>query len=176
MREAGVLIDLKGAPIYWHMPPGRSGGSLPDSRDLWDVIWENRANLSGFAHTHPGYGNPGPSQTDITTFQAIEAGLGKRLEWPIVSGDSLVVVYHSSLVGDEIDKYLVEGPWEDEHPWVAELRIRSGFPFTPANEPLDGDPRFHGTDAHGCMPCYGCGGFRGPNDVCASLNCSTRMG
>ena len=91
MKEVGVLIDLEGQPIYWHLPEDRSSGALPDSRNLWDVIWENRDKVSGFAHTHPGYGKPGPSYTDITTFAAIETGLGRRLHWWIATGDQLSV-------------------------------------------------------------------------------------
>lgn len=83
--EAGVVLDLKGEPLHWHLPPGRSVGGLPDSRRLWDVIWENRDNISGIAHSHPGKGKPGPSYEDVTTFSAIEAALGRRLDWWIVS-------------------------------------------------------------------------------------------
>lgn len=92
MIEAGVLLDLEGQPLHWHLPPGRSGGTLPDSRDLWDVIWSNRLNIAGFAHSHPGSGVPGPSYTDITTFAAVEAGLGQRLDWWIISSDEVCLV------------------------------------------------------------------------------------
>ena len=91
MMEAAVLLDLNGKPLYWHVPSGRSGGSLPDSRDLWDVIWENRNNISGLAHSHPGSGLPGPSYTDVTTFAAIEAALGRRLDWYIISSDYIAL-------------------------------------------------------------------------------------
>ena len=89
--EVGVLVDINGDPIHWHRPPGSSGASLPDSRDLWDVIWENRADVLGFAHSHPGGGEPGPSHTDITTFRAVEKALGRRLIWWITSSTHLVV-------------------------------------------------------------------------------------
>ena len=89
--EAGVVIDANHRPIYWHVPPDRSGGALPDSRDLWEVLWENRDNLQGFAHSHPGSGIPRPSQTDITTFAAVEAGLGARLFWWIISSEAAVL-------------------------------------------------------------------------------------
>ena len=89
--EAGVVIDLKGEPIFWHLPEERTGGSLPDSRKLWDVIWENRENLMGFAHSHPGWGMPGPSWTDVTTFSAVEKALDKRLDWWITSSDRIIV-------------------------------------------------------------------------------------
>ncbi len=35
-------------------------------------------------------------------------------------------------------------------------------------DPEKGDPRFHGTEAHGCMPCDACSGFRAPNQPCAA--------
>lgn len=88
--EAGVLVDLDCNPIFWHLPKDRTGGSLPDSRELWDQIWNNRDRVLGFAHTHPGSGRPEPSYEDVTTFAAIEMALGKRLVWWIVSSDSYV--------------------------------------------------------------------------------------
>ena len=142
MKEAGVLLDLAWNPIFWHTPQGRSGGSLPDSQDLWAFIWENRDRISGFGHTHPGYGVPGPSQTDLTTFTAIEEGLGKRLDWWIVSGDRVVLVtwyfpwerYVTRIVpgkdgqpeGFRSDEFRPETRY-----WSAELRRLSGFGVNP---------------------------------------------
>jgi len=91
--EAGVVLDINNMPLHWHLPPGRSVGGLPDSRDLWEVVWENRDNISGIAHSHPGSGIPAPSPTDVTTFAAFEAALGRRLDWWIISeGDASVVL------------------------------------------------------------------------------------
>ena len=88
--EAGVVI-VAGEPVFWHLPEGRSAGGLPDSRALWDVLWEHRlAEGLGFAHSHPGSGVPGPSYTDLTTFAAVELGLGRRLRWWITSSDRIV--------------------------------------------------------------------------------------
>lgn len=89
MREVGVLLDTGHKPLYWHVPADRSSGYLPDSQDLWDVIWERRSQLRGFAHVHPGGGVQGPSIVDITTFEAIETALGRKLEWWIVTHDSM---------------------------------------------------------------------------------------
>lgn len=120
MIEAGVVLDLRGEPLHWHLPPGRSGGSLPDSRDLWDVLWDNREKISGFAHSHPGAGQPGPSWEDVTTFSAVELALGKRLDWWITSSDQVALfkwfgpgpyTYHRARLHPFIDL-----------PWVAELR------------------------------------------------------
>lgn len=91
MIETGVVIGPNDAPIFWHLPPGRSGGALPDSRDLWDVLWEHRETVVGFAHTHPFHGAPWPSSTDVTTFAAIEAALGRRLSWWILTLDQIGV-------------------------------------------------------------------------------------
>jgi hypothetical protein len=60
-------------------------GALPDNRGLWDILWDNRAILGGVAHTHPWSGSAGPSSTDVTTFAAVEKGLGMRLVWPVVT-------------------------------------------------------------------------------------------
>lgn len=122
--EAGVLIDLQGSPIYWHAPEGASSVLLPDSPTLWDKIWESRKKLLGFAHSHPGSGRPSPSHTDLTTFAAVEVGLGRRLTWWILSADSGISVYWNNTEA----KY-VEVPWMLEErvlaPWVFELRRRS---------------------------------------------------
>lgn len=122
MMEVGVVIDHDNKPIFWHLPEGRHGGALPDSRTLWDVLWDNRDLISGFAHSHPGGGVPGPSHTDVTTFAAIESALGKRLSWWITSETHLIVAWwrgpdRLSYIGDII---------VSEPPWASELRRRSG--------------------------------------------------
>lgn len=83
--EAGLVFDFHGGLIHWHLPADRSEGALPDSRPLWDVLWESREIIGGVAHTHPWNGVPTPSHTDVTTFAAVEKGLGRRLVWPIVT-------------------------------------------------------------------------------------------
>jgi hypothetical protein len=85
MLETAFVFDSLGHVVHWHEPPGRSGGYLPDSKDLWDYLWETRLTLGGVAHSHPWDGLSFPSNTDVTTFRAIELGLGKRLLWPIVT-------------------------------------------------------------------------------------------
>lgn len=123
MIETGVLIGRDGTPIFWHLPPGRSSGNLPDSRELWDVIWENRATLYGFAHSHPGNNRPAPSWEDITTFAAIESALGRRLHWWITSSDVLVLV---RWVGPGAHDYGVLGD-RYEAPWLTELRRLTSY-------------------------------------------------
>jgi hypothetical protein len=85
MIEAAAVFDLNFNEVYGHYPNGRTDSWIPDSRDLWEFIWKHRAEVGGVAHTHPWDGEAYPSQTDITTFAAIETGLGKRLLWPIIT-------------------------------------------------------------------------------------------
>lgn len=89
--ETAVLIGRKGEPIYWHEPPGRSAAHLPDSADLWSVIWANRDNLNAIVHSHPGTGVPWASTTDLTTFAAIERALGRPLQWWILTQDHVAI-------------------------------------------------------------------------------------
>lgn len=117
MIEAGVVIGPDG-PIYWHLPPGRTGGSIPDTRQLWEVLFENRhLDFLGFAHSHPGSGWPGPSYTDLTTFAAIEAGLGRRLIWYITSFDCTVWIEWK---GEGKLDYRVERMGDAD--WITQLR------------------------------------------------------
>jgi hypothetical protein len=99
MMEVGLVFDRSGNAIYWHLPRNRSATLLPDSRILWEVLWQHRALVGGFAHTHPWRGRAQPSSIDLTTFAAIELGLGKRLLWPIVTLDD--VTYHAWDGSDE---------------------------------------------------------------------------
>jgi hypothetical protein len=119
MIEAGVVIHKSGEPLFWHLPPGRTGGSLPDSRPLWDVIWEAFQNetLLGFAHSHPGSGVPGPSYSDVTTFAAVEAALGKRIDWWITSSDHVVQIAWAGPDKLSYRATIIEAP-----SWTAELR------------------------------------------------------
>jgi hypothetical protein len=131
MIEAGVLLDQYGRAIYWHLPEGRSAGHLPDSRALWDVIWEHREHVAGFAHTHPGTGFPSPSAEDLTTFLAIEAALGRRLDWWILSEDAVVCIQRS-LTGSGSDYHpysTIQWSHLSTRPfWAIRLRELSGFP------------------------------------------------
>ena len=120
MKEAGVLIALSGDPIFWHLPPGRTSVLLPDSQDLWDRIWEHRDILQGFAHTHPGSGIPEPSSEDLTTFAAVESGLGRRLRWWISSSNKTVVLEWKGPGKWDYAGEVVEDPR-----WVTTLRTHS---------------------------------------------------
>jgi hypothetical protein len=123
MTEAGVLISKEGKPLYWHVPEDRSTAYLPDSRDLWEVIWDFRDNILGFAHSHPP-GCDGPSQEDVTTFAAVEAALGRRLAWWIVTDRDLSLVEWCG--PDKLD-YMVSFLGRSQLPWVPMLRRHSNF-------------------------------------------------
>jgi hypothetical protein len=90
MKEVGVVLGANNKPIYWHVPDS-TPGAIPDSRELWLFLIEHKDEVTGFAHTHPGKGYPAPSYTDSTTFKSIELGLGKQLNWFILSEDKQVL-------------------------------------------------------------------------------------
>lgn len=123
MRESGVLLDVHGNPLFWHNPIGRSGAALPDSRGLWEIMWENRDIIAGFAHSHPGSGLPGPSHEDVTTFAAIEAALGRKLDWWIITADNCCFV---RWVGPDRLSYRAL-PVRQNMPWADRLRHFSGY-------------------------------------------------
>ncbi len=122
MMEAGVVLDLQGQPLHWHLPPDRTAGSLPESYDLWEVFWTNRDNISGFAHSHPGSGVPGPSHTDVTTFAAIEAGLGARLKWWIISEDQVSLTRYEADGSGRRLNYVTFHITSERPVWLEELR------------------------------------------------------
>lgn len=118
--EAGVVLDRRGYPLFNHYPEGRTVGSLPDSPLLWDVLWANRSEISGFAHSHPGNGFSSPSETDVTTFAAIEAALGMRLDWWILTEDGVTLTRWSA--PDRYETYRVP---TQAFPWVWTLKSLS---------------------------------------------------
>ena len=122
MTEVGVVVGRDGAALHWHAPPGRCSVALPDSRALWDVLWTHRDQVLGFAHSHPGSGRPSPSWTDLTTFAAIEAALGRRLTWWITSADRVVTVGWRG--PDPLD-YAVRPHDDAGLSWLADLRTQS---------------------------------------------------
>lgn len=135
--EAGVLLDRHGLPLFWHKPADRSSVSLPDSSDLWSEFWSCRDIISGFAHSHPGGGTPHPSTTDLTTFAAVEAGLGLRLFWWITSEEDVSLVLWTG--PDRLDYYvrsvkpMLEPGWVDHLRHLSNQKSKSGLPFV--NEP-----------------------------------------
>lgn len=121
MKEACVVVGLDMEALRWELPEGRTSVSIPDSADLWAFLWDKRHVLAGTAHSHPGSGVPEPSYTDVTTFAATEAGLGRRLKWWITTSDHLVVLHW---VGPGRLDYAGEVVL-DEPPWLHRLREES---------------------------------------------------
>lgn len=121
--ETAAVIGTGNTVIYMHEPPGRSAAYLPDSQSLWDIVWESRSSVVGIAHTHPGTGYPGPSRTDLSTFEAMEKGLGKHLKWWILSAShSILLEWNPGNPGYDITSFL----FPDQEPgWMIELRRRS---------------------------------------------------
>jgi hypothetical protein len=117
MIETGVVVTDIG-PVYWHLPQGRTGGSLPDSRKLWDVLWNlRREPFLGVAHSHPGSGIPGPSMTDLTTFSGVELGLGRRLTWWITSSSHMIGLNYAGPEKYNYNSFPVKEPF-----WASQLR------------------------------------------------------
>lgn len=123
MIEVAVVLDRQHRPLHWHEPPGASGVALPDSRDLWDVLWAQRHQLSGIAHSHPHHGRPAPSRVDLTTFAACEAGLGVRLSWWIATLDDVRCFTHSGPGRYDYTGRAATDP--ETATWIAELRRRT---------------------------------------------------
>jgi plasmid maintenance system antidote protein VapI len=143
MIETAFVFDKDGSIIHWHLPPGRTGGSLPDSRGLWDIMWENREILGGVAHTHPWSGQPWPSMTDVTTFSACERALGRRLIWPIITFDRIECFRWRKSVRGMDGAYDLMEPESENYPRLSQedieqLRVLSGKEAHKADDkPLD---------------------------------------
>jgi proteasome lid subunit RPN8/RPN11 len=85
MIEVALVFDRQGETLSWHRSKNPSASYIEDSHDLWTFLWDNRNIVGGVAHTHPWDGPAWPSHTDVTTFSAIERGLGVRLVWPVIT-------------------------------------------------------------------------------------------
>jgi len=123
--ETAVIVSKTGSPIFWHVPEGVTSGSIPDDRGFWQVIWGHRDVILGIAHTHPGSGPLLPSITDLTTFSAVERGLGQRLNWWIANKDCLAVCQWSEEQA-YATKQLPVTPNSCER-WIDDLRRLSGI-------------------------------------------------
>ena len=127
MLEAAFVFDDCGRVLYWHEPTSRTAISIDDSFDLWDIIWSFRKRLGGICHSHPWKGLALPSITDLTTFAAVEKGLGKKLIWPIVTTNHIAYYHYDANPQSGyvaiLPASLIEcGEWADN---IKELRLRS---------------------------------------------------
>ena len=125
MREMAMVFSHEGKALFWLGPRGHTEGSIPDSEILWQRIWSNRAEIGGVAHTHPWDGKPGPSHTDVTTWDAIERALGKRMLWPIVSMTDVVFYVRNPLTGEFVETPSTFAGQKDWLEIVEELRRTS---------------------------------------------------
>lgn len=123
MLESGVLYNEQNEIIYLHTPLDRSNVHIADSYEFWQIIWDNRFIIKGFAHSHPGSGLTSPSWTDITTFSSIERGLGKKLEWPIITSDKFVIC---TWCGPGLYDYKTKENFENPE-WLNKLREISNY-------------------------------------------------
>ena len=106
MREVCfILVGDRILRVYFG-----STTSIPDSRERWQVIWDHRAEITEIAHSHPG-DFLDFSKEDLTTMQAVEAGLGRNLIWSIITKDGFLSRT------DGIDTRRTDSPW-----WVEFMR------------------------------------------------------
>lgn len=107
-REVFFLIG-PGGVVLWR-DTADSPITLPDSRARWEAIWEHRAVAVELCHSHP-LGPEAFSAEDVSTMHALDAALGKRLRFSLVTPTQY-------LVRDDEDHAV-----PDEAPaWVEELR------------------------------------------------------
>ena len=119
-REVSVVV-VDGEVVGWN----EGGGAyVPDSPTTWSLLWAHRTNHLVVAHTHPGKGAPFPSHEDLTTFAAVEAALGREVDWLIASADVLVRVELVD-VHRPVTRVVLLPPGLGGPPWLAELRARS---------------------------------------------------
>lgn len=90
--------------------------ALPDSRTRWEAIWGLRDRLVEIAHTHP-LGGAYFSREDETTMAALDAALGRKLRYSVVTPNQML---RRTEAGDAL---------VDEEPgWVPRIRTASGIP------------------------------------------------
>ena len=85
MREVCfILVGDRILRVYFG-----SRTSIPDSQERWQIIWDHRAEITEIAHSHPGDFLDFSSE-DLTTMQAVEAGLERNLIWSIITKDGFL--------------------------------------------------------------------------------------
>ncbi|CAN5193429.1 hypothetical protein BH09MYX1_BH09MYX1_57600 [soil metagenome] len=113
MREVCFLIGTDGS-ILW-ADASTSASALPDSRERWEAIWQNREQLSEIAHSHPGV-PLGFSAEDESTMAALTQALGRALRFSVVAPNGVVVRQNG------VDVVVEKEPW-----WAGLLRMASGM-------------------------------------------------
>jgi hypothetical protein len=113
-REVCFLLDDDGA-ILWS-DASNSPVALPDSRARWEAIWRLRDRIAEIAHTHP-IGPAAFSREDETTMVALDAALGRKLRYSVVTPKVTI-----RRVDDESSVHIDPEPW-----WTALIRAASGL-------------------------------------------------
>ncbi len=121
LREVCFLIGEDDA-VLWS-DASRSPTALPDSRSRWEAIWSRRDSIVEIAHTHP-MGGAAFSNEDKTTMAALDAALGRALQYAVVTPTTMI-----RRAPDESDEQPDDLVVEAE-PWWADL-IRSASGLTP---------------------------------------------
>ncbi|MGV3622917.1 MAG: hypothetical protein ACO1OB_19010 [Archangium sp.] len=112
-REVFFLIG-EGGVVLWS-DASTSPLALPDSRARWEAIWSRRDELHELAHSHP-LGPDEFSHEDLTTMHALDAALGRRLRFSLVTPSGY-------FVRDEND----EAKAATAPTWAAALLTASGL-------------------------------------------------
>jgi hypothetical protein len=125
-REVLFLLDDDDA-ILWS-DASQSPIALPDSRTRWEAIWRLRERLAEIAHTHP-IGPAAFSREDETTMAALDAALGRRLRYSVVTPRTMI----RRDVSDPSVHIVSHEPW-----WTPLIRAASGL-FDPNEEKKEED-------------------------------------
>jgi hypothetical protein len=104
MREVCfILVEDKILRAYFG-----SATKIPDNRERWEIIWQHRNEITEIAHSHPGEFLDFSSE-DLTTMEAVEAGVGKTFTWSIITKNGFLSRY-----GDRDTR-------RDDFPWWLDL-------------------------------------------------------
>lgn len=112
-REVFFLIGANDT-VLWS-DASDSPLALPDSRARWEAIWSRRDELHELAHSHP-VGPDEFSTEDLTTMHALDAALGRRLRFSLVTPNGYFIRF------DDDSAKASSAPT-----WAGELALVSGF-------------------------------------------------
>ncbi len=125
LREVCFLLG-EGEAVLWS-DASQSPTALPDSRARWEAIWSCRDRIVEIAHTHP-LGGAQFSIEDETTMAAVDAALGRRLRYAVVTPTGLLrrIPGESAEPPEQPGDHIVEDePW-----WTPLIRSASGLSFS----------------------------------------------
>ncbi len=119
LREVCFLIG-EGDVVLWS-DASRSPTALPDSRARWQAIWTRRDRIVEIAHTHP-LGGAAFSAEDETTMAALDAALGRRLRYVVVTPTAMIRRAPAPCDEQPDDAVVEAEPW-----WTDLIRSASGL-------------------------------------------------